>query len=325
MANKALIELSSKVYSKTAGREELAEFTKVINTLRQKGATNPQVLWELNQIITKTAEEILRPRLNFLDYIAETQHVNHGEKIEFQVPAKTRMGMKWTARGTTVDYQRVGGASKFTAEPEIIAGGAYYEIDQLLSGNVGAFIGVVDALVEDMERQLTGRVINTLATVMAAAPAANKWSGAGITPTNFSQVTSTVQRYDRNTSVIVDIDFAKKLTGFIGAESMSDAMKEQKNNNGLFGRVDGTDIIVFQNPFEDDTNTTLAAPRKYGFVVPASASGKVVKIGFEGGLEQYTKTDIDSERVFLKVTQKASCDAVTTLSNLGFLEDTNLA
>lgn len=325
MANKQLIELSSKIATNKANREEKHEFLQVIDTLRQKGATNPVVLWEINEIITRTADEILRPRVDFLDYIADVERVEHGQKIEFNVPAKTKFAMNWASRGATVDYARVGNKPKITAEPEVLTGGAYYEIDQLLSGNVDAFVGVVDALVTEMEEKITGRIISLLANVMASAPSANKWSGAGITTNNFSSVASTVQRYDRNTSVICDIDFAKKLNALVGADFLSDRMKEELNANGLFGVIDGSKIVTFTNTFTDDTNTTLVAPRKYGFVVPSSNNGKIVKVGFEGGLEQYTHTDIDSERVFLKVTQKASTNIVSPIHNIGFLEDTTLA
>lgn len=325
MANKQLIELSSKIVTKNANVEEKQEFLKVIDTLRQKGATNPVVLWEINEIITRTADEILRPRVDFLDYIAEVERVGHGQKIEFNIPEKFKMAMNWASRGATVDYVRVGDKKKVTAEPEIITGGAYYEIDQLLSGNVDAFVGVVEALVSEMEEKISGRIINLLASVMASAPAANKWIGAGINTANFSNVASTVQRYDRNTSVICDIDFAKKLNALVGADFLSDRMKEELNANGLFGAIDGTKIITFSNTFTDDTNTALVAPRKYGFVVPSSANNKIIKVGFEGGLEQYTSTDIESERVFLKVTQKASVNVVSPISNIGFLEDTTLA
>lgn len=326
MANQALIELSSKVYNKTAAREELAEFVQVIEALRQKGATNPQVHYEINEIITKTANEILKPRLDFLQHVAETQRVDHGQKIEFHIPARTKMSMQFTGRGTTVDYQRVGKRSKFTSAPEKVQGGAYYEIDQLLAGNVDQFVGVVDALVKNMEDKITARVISTLHTAMASAPAANRWTGAGIALSNFDAVSSVIQRYDRNVSFIGDIDFAKKIANLVGADYMSDRMKEFKNANGLFTNVNGVDIVTFTNPFADDDldNTKLAVSREYGYIVPAGAE-KPVKIGFEGDLVQYTDTDIQSERVFLKVGQKVGIDVLTDLRNIGELQDTQLA
>lgn len=323
MANKQLIELATKVATKKAEREDKYEFAQVMEALRQKGATNPQVHWEINEIITRTADEILKPRMDFLDYVAEIQRVDHGQKIEFQVPGRTKMKMQFTGRGTTVDYQRVGFRNKFSAEPMKVQGGAYYEIDQLLAGNVDGFTGVVDSLVKNMEDKITSKAIMVLAA--APVPPVNRWVGTNITPANFSSVASVIQRYDRNVACIADIDFAKKLAGFIGAEYMSERMKEFKNENGYFTTVDSVDVIVFNNPFADDDvdNTKLAAPRKYAYLVPVGAE-RPLKIGFEGGLVQYTDTDINSERVFLKVGQKLSVDLFHDMRNIGILQDNAL-
>jgi hypothetical protein len=235
------------------------------------------------------------------------------------------MQMQWTGRGTTVDYQRVGGKTKFTAQPEKVQGGAYYEIDQLLSGNVDEFVGVVNDLVESMEQGVTSRVFTVLHSAMGNAPAVNRWTGAGITSANFDSVASVIQRYDRKAACIADIDFAKKIAGFVDATYLSDRMKELKNSGGYLTTVNGVDIVVFNNPFaNDDTdNTKLVAPKQFSYIVP-NGSEKPVKIGFEGDLVQYTSTDIETERVFLKVGQKVSIDVFSDLRNIGELQDTSL-
>ena len=321
MANQAFFELCTKVYNHTATVEELSEFKEAMKVIAAKGAS-PQAIWELNEIIIKQAQSILAPKLDFLNFVSETQRVGHGQKIEWRKP-KGKVKMRWTARGTTVDYTRVGFEKKVTSEPTKIQGGAYYELDQLLSGSTDGFNGVVDSLVQSMEDQITNKVIATLHTAMGSAPAVNRWSGAGITDTNFDAVASVVQRYNRQASVLCDIDFAKKLSGLVGAEKLSDGMKNQLNDNGLFTRVKGVDVVVFNNPFEDETNAKLVAPRKFGYVLPAGAD-KPVKVGFEGELYQVTHQDVDSERVFLKVGQKASVDVFDTYY-IGELEDTTLA
>ncbi len=326
MANDKFIELSSKVYNKTAEREEMKEFVDSLSLIAKKGATNPQTHWEINEIITRTANEIIKPRLDFLDYIADVQRVDHGQKIEFNVPVRSKMAMHWTGRGTTVDYQRVGDRKKFSAEPRKIQGGAYYEIDQLLAGNTDQFVGVVDALVEDMLSNINSEVFNVLHTAMASLPSANRWTGANITPTDFDKVASVIQRYSRSVACLADIDFAKKIAKTVDAQYLSDRMKEMRNDNGYLGTVNSVDIVTFTNPFSsnDVDNTKLSAPREYAYLIPSGAE-KPIKIGFEGDLQQFTDTDIESERVFLKVGQKASVDVFHDLRNIGQLHDTSLA
>lgn len=321
MANQAFYELCNKVYTNSATPEEVNEFKDAMQHIASKGAS-PQAIWELNQIIIRQAQTVLGPKLDFLNYIAEVQRVGHGEKIEFVKP-KGKIKMKWTARGVTVDYTRVGFQEKFSVEPIKIQGGAYYEMDQLLSGSSEGFVGVVEKLVEDMENKITAKVLQVLHTAMASAPTPNRWAGANISLANFNGVTSTVQRYNRQATTICDIDFAKKLTGLIGAEKMSDGMKNTLNQNGLFTTINGVDVVVFNNPFEDESNAKTVAPRKYAYVLPAGTD-KPVKIGFEGEMYQLTDTDIDSERVFLKVGQKISVDVFDTYY-IGELEETTLA
>jgi hypothetical protein len=262
------------------------------------------------------------PKLNFLDYVAEVQHVNDGQKIKFTKP-KGKIKMKWSARGTGVDYVRVGFQEEFTSEPIKLQGGAYYDLDQFKSGSTEGFVGVVDKLVDDMESKITSKVITTLHTAMASAPDVNTEAIAGITLDKFNSVSSVIQRYNRNVSCVCDIDFAKKLTGLVGDSAMSDAMKEFKNSNQYFTTVNGVSVVVFTNPFEDETNAKTVAPRRYAYILPAGTD-KPVKIGFEGSMYQLTDMDIDSERVFLKVGQKLGVDVFDT-HYIGELDDTNLA
>lgn len=322
MANNALYELASKIYHNTATDVELADFRDVMAKIKAKGAS-PQAVWELNQIIVKQANELMGPKLNWLQYVAETQTVDHGKKIEFRIP-RGKMNMRWTARGVGVDYTRVGYIEKFSAEPMKIAGGAYYEYDQLLSGSTEGFKNVVDMMVEDMENKILAKAIDTLHTAMASAPDVNTFSAANPTLDNFDSVASVVQRYNRKASAICDVDFAKKMAKLVAAGgNMSDGMKDAFFQNGLFTNINGVDVVTFNNSYLDKSNTTLAAPRRYMYIMPAGAD-KPLKIGFEGGMYQLTEQDIDTERVFLKVGQKISVDVVGNYY-CGELEDTSLA
>lgn len=325
MANQKLIELSSRIVKNEATDSDKRDFLQVIDALRQKGATNPQVNYEINEIITRTADAIFQPKTNFYDLIADTERVEHGQAIKFKIPKRTKVAMHWSARGASVDYERVGNQEVIIAKPEVLSAGYYYDIDQLLSGNIDGFVGVVDKIVEGMTEKINTRIITVLSNLISSAPDNNKWVGAGITLQDFNKVTSTIQRYDRNTSVICDIDFAKNLNGLINNNLLSDKMKDELNEKGILTIINGTKVVPFTNTFTDETNTELVVPREFAFVVPTGSDSKVIKVGFEGGLVQYTAQDINRERALLKVTQKVSVDVVTDVSRVGFLQDTNLA
>lgn len=321
MANQAFMELCNRVYDKSATREDLSEFKNAMKVIASKG-TSPQAIWELNELLLKQANLVLKPKLDFLDYMSETTHVGHGQKIEWRRP-RGQINMKWSARGTTVDYSRLGFQDRFVSNPVKIQGGAYYEYDQLLTGETDGFVGVVDALVSNMQDQITAKAFQVLHTAMASAPTANRWSGAGITLANLDQVTSVVQRYNRAVTLLCDIDFAKKISNLVPDTRMSYGMQDTLNENGFFGTIHGVDIVTFNNPYWDESNTTLKASREYAYVLP-KGSASPIKIGFEGDMYQLTDTDIESERIFLKLGQKVAVDCFDTYY-IGELDDTTLA
>lgn len=320
MANHAFLELCNKVYNQSATKEELGEFKSAMQVIASKGAS-PQAIWELNELLLKQANLILGPKLDFLNYIAETVTVGHGQKIEWRRP-RGQAKMRWSARGTTVDYSRLGFQDRFVSNPVKIQGGAFYEYDQLLTGESDGFVGVVDALVSNMQDNITSKAFQVLHTAMASAPTVNRWSGAGITLANFDTISSTVQRYNRKATCVCDIDFAKKLSNLVPDSRMSFKMQDTLFENGYFGQIHGVDIVVFNNPYWDESNASLKAPREYAYILPAGTD-KPVKIGFEGSMYQLTDTDMESERIFLKLGQKVAVDCFDTYY-IGELDDTSL-
>ncbi|WP_099301829.1 hypothetical protein [Bacillus sp. Marseille-P3800] len=324
MPNHAFIELSSKIVNKTAEREQKDEFVKAIKELTSNGLS-PQVLWEINEIITRTADKVLKPKLDFYEKIADVERIGFGEKLRFDIPQDMEIPMAWTGRGTTVDFQRIQKAGKVDVEPELIAGGVQYEFRQLLTGDVDGFVGAVDALANSMDAKISARVMSTLHLAMASAPANNRWTGAGIQKQDFNKLGSIVGRYGQPVGLF-DRDLAIKITDLVPGSAQSDAMKEKINSDRSLGRVSGVDITTFTNPFaaHDMNNEEYAVPRQYGYIFPAGYN-KPIKIGFEGDLLQDTQKDIHSERVFLKVSQLVGVRALTDLRNVAEINDTTLS
>ncbi|MEB5480796.1 hypothetical protein P8825_14610 [Shouchella clausii] len=325
MANQAFIEIATKVASKTAKREEKKEFVEAIKEIATDESLGPNRYWKINQIITRTANELFKPRVDFYEYIADVERVGRGEKLQFDIPMRTGVAMAWTGRGTTVDYERMQGSQKLDVEPEVIAGGVYYEMDQLATGDVDGFVGAVDSLVDSLDSNVNARVMSTLHRAMAHAPRNNRWQGAGIQKANFDKLSSIVTRYGKRPVALVDYDLGVKLTELVPQAGQTEAMKEKINSDRILGRVSGVDIVTFTNPFaiDDTENEKYAVPRNYGYIFPTGYD-KPIKIGFEGDLTEYTAQDIQSERVFLKVKQLVGVRALTDLRNVCEINDTTL-
>ena len=63
---------------------------------------------------------------------------------------------------------------------------------------------------------------------------------------------------------------------------VSDAMKDQKWNNGYLGNYKGHRVIVLNQSFEDDTNSTKVIDPAYAWIIPTGGNDKPVKVAFEG-------------------------------------------
>ena len=88
---------------------------------------------------------------------------------------------------------------------------------------------------------------------------------------------------------------------------ISDAMRDQKWNNGYLANYKGHRVIVLAQSYEDETNTTKIIDPQYAWVVPGGAA-KPVKIAFEGQtiVDEYTNYDRSKEvQVYKKVGVRA--------------------
>ena len=62
----------------------------------------------------------------------------------------------------------------------------------------------------------------------------------------------------------------------------SDNIKDQKWNNGYLANYKGHNVIVLDQSYEDETNTTKVIDPSYAWIIPAGDNTKPVKIAFEG-------------------------------------------
>ena len=63
---------------------------------------------------------------------------------------------------------------------------------------------------------------------------------------------------------------------------ISDAMKDQKWNNGYLANYKGHNVIVLNQSLVDETNTTKVIDPAYAWIIPTGSNEKPVKIAFEG-------------------------------------------
>jgi hypothetical protein len=62
----------------------------------------------------------------------------------------------------------------------------------------------------------------------------------------------------------------------------TEAMKTELWNTGRLATYKGHKVVILEQGFEDETNSTKVIDPGYAWVIPTGADGKPVKIAFEG-------------------------------------------
>ena len=102
----------------------------------------------------------------------------------------------------------------------------------------------------------------------------------------------------------------------------SDAMKNDKWNNGYFTSYKGHKVIVLPQSFEDETNAVKVIDPSYAWIIPTGAD-KPVKVALEGQtiVREIENADMSRE---VQVYKKMGVGAIIT-NNICVYRNTSLS
>ena len=91
----------------------------------------------------------------------------------------------------------------------------------------------------------------------------------------------------------------------------SDAMKDQRWNNGYLANYKGHRVIVLPQSYEDETNSKKVIDPAYAWIIPTGSNEKPVKVAFEGQtiVDEFKNYDRSRE---VQVYKKVGVAAVIT-------------
>ena len=91
---------------------------------------------------------------------------------------------------------------------------------------------------------------------------------------------------------------------------ISNDMKDQKWNNGYLANYKGHNVVVLNQSYEDETNSTKVINPAYAWIIPGG-SDKPVKIAFEGQaiVREFENRDYSRE---IQVYKKMGVGAIIT-------------
>ena len=164
-------------------------------------------------------------------------------------------------------------------------GAAQIGFEEFLDGHI-TMSDVYDLVLEGLDEAVYREIAKSLVAMAedARIGAYNKVSSAGFNEAAFDRLLATADAYGKST-IYCTFEFAAQIvpgtSANISWEAMSDAMKEEKWNNGYFTRYKQHSMIVLPQSFEDATNAKKVIDPRYAWIVPTGAE-KPVKVAFEG-------------------------------------------
>ena len=189
-----------------------------------------------------------------------------------------------------------------------IGGAAGIGFEEWLDGRVD-FADVLDILYQGIDECIYQEIEAQLIGAVAYVPTAHKVSTNGFNEAKMDKLIQIADQYGAKSDIYCTYEFAATIVPSTGW--VSDAIRDQKWNNGYLADYKGHKVIVLNQGFEEDANGNIDATRiidpSYAWIIPSGAE-KPVKIAIEGNtiVDDYTNYDRSREvQLYKKIGVRA--------------------
>jgi hypothetical protein len=300
-------------------RNELNELAGTYSQYRENKNT-------IFSLIEETLDDVLPKKVSEqYDQIAEVRTFAQGDKPIFRRKltshnrAKqfiTRVGLA----GVYEVFKVAPGEESFEVRTSAIGGAAQIGFEEFLDGRVD-FAYVTQLVMDGMDELIYREIEAALKASINQLPPANRVATVGFDEASMDRLITIASAYGTPT-IYCTYEFAVKM---IPQEAWryTEAMKTELWKTGRLADYKGTKVIILEQGFEDETNSTKVIDPGYAWVIPTGADGKPVKVAFEGStiVDEYTNADRSRE---IQVYKKVGVVAMLA-NNICAYVDTSLA
>ena len=310
--------------------EEKFSYADLCDTLRSElhELVGTFQLWRENKntvfaLMEETINDYLPKRvLEQYGQFAEIKTFKQGDKPVFTqritTASKRRAKQFITKVGLAGIYEvfKLDGKS-YEVPTSAFGGAAQIGLEEFLDSRVD-FADVLEIVMEGLDETIYVEIERALKGAVTNLQPANYHSEGGFVEAEMDRLLSIADSYGQST-IYCTYEFAATMVPSEGW--ISDAMKDQKWNNGYLANYKGHRVIVLPQSFEDETNTVKVIDPSYAWIIPTGAE-KPVKVAFEGTaiVDEYVNKDRSRE---IQVYQKVGVGALIT-NNICVYQNTDL-
>ena len=311
--------------------EEKFSYSDLNETLRSelKELAGSYALYRENKntifsLIEETVNEILPIKVaEQYGKFAEVQTFAQGDKPVFKVKisaaARRRAKQFITKVGLAGVYEvfKLDGKS-YEIQTTAFGGAAQISIEEFLDGRVD-FADLLDVVMEGLDEAIYLEIETALIAAANGLAESNKHSQEGFNETAMDKLIAVADSYGKST-IYCTYEFAATMVPADGW--LSDSMKDQKWNNGYLANYKGHNVIVLNQSYTDETNSTKVIDPSRAYIIPAGSNEKPVKIAFEGStlVDERSNADWSKE---IQVYKKLGVGTIIT-NNICVYRNTSL-
>lgn len=275
-------------------------------------------------LMEETIDDVLPKKvLEQYGQFAEIKTFSQGDKPVFTqritVASKRRAKQFITKVGLAGIYEVFKLDNKSYEVPTSAFGGAaQVGFEEFLDGRVD-FADVLDVVMEGLDESVYLEIERALKGAVTNLQANNKTTQGSFVEAEMDKLLAVADSYGQAT-IYCTYEFAATM---VPAEGwVSDAMKDQKWNNGYLASYKGHRVIVLPQSYEDETNSKKVIDPSYAWIIPTGGNDKPVKVALEGQtiVRENENTDMSRE---IQVYKKMGVAAIIT-NNICVYRNTGL-